>query len=245
MGPFGRLARWPFLLALLFSSACERACGHSTSAEEGAATASAPRLRVPRISSAIKLDGELDEWAWRRAARTGPFIDRASGEEARPYSDARLLHDGRFLYLGLYAADENIVATAKDHDTPLGLDDAFSIHLQIEQEGPVYAIDVSASGVVADAVERAQKIDQAWESGLHERVDFDGTLNDPSDDDEEWIVEAALPFASLGDFGSSPPRTIFARISRCDTPKEQERRCGAWGDGGGVYAPPSGVLVLE
>lgn len=47
-------------------------------------------------------------------------------------------------------------------------------------------------------------------------VSLDGTLDRPSDDDEEWIVELALPVAS--------PITA----SRCDQPKSGGQRCGRW-----------------
>lgn len=60
-------------------------------------------------------------------------------------------------------------------------------------------------------------------------LDVDGTLDQPSDDDEEWIVELALPRAGLPD-----PLPIEA--SRCDTPKDGKTYCAAWT--GSVPLPP-------
>jgi len=47
-------------------------------------------------------------------------------------------------------------------------------------------------------------------------VDLDGTLDKSGDDDEEWLVELALPLA----------QPIAAR--RCDHPKSGGERCGHW-----------------
>jgi hypothetical protein len=43
--------------------------------------------------------------------------------------------------------------------------------------------------------------------GLRTAIHVDGTLNDPSDDDAGWSVEAAFPWAELGRHanGSMPP----------------------------------------
>ena len=56
-------------------------------------------------------------------------------------------------------------------------------------------------------------------------VDHDGSLDDASNHDEEWVVEVAVPLALTG-IDRSHPTTVHA--SRCDTPLEQAQRCGAW-----------------
>jgi hypothetical protein len=205
---------------------------------------------VPKATIPIKTDGELDEPVWNAsAARSKPFVD-ASGAEARPYSDARFLWDDQNLYVGLYAADDNIQATVTAHDGPVWTDDAFSLHLTPVDAGddggrppmppgpagsgsPTYGIDISAAGVVTD-VKRAPgaKDDPRWESGIKLGIDKDGTINDTHDDDEEWVVEASIPFAALG-ITPRPGTRILVDISRCDTPKRsRERRCGSFGSPG-------------
>lgn len=54
--------------------------------------------------------------------------------------------------------------------------------------------------------------------------DVDGTLDDPRDDDEEWIVELAVPLQKeAGD------RVRFS-AHRCDTPKDSVRSCAQFGE---------------
>jgi hypothetical protein len=65
---------------------------------------------IPKVDLHFDLDGELHEPPWNqiafRAVLTGD-----DGQQARPYSELRLLHDAKNLYLGLYAADEDIRST--------------------------------------------------------------------------------------------------------------------------------------
>jgi hypothetical protein len=63
--------------------------------------------------------------------------------------------------------------------------------------------------------------------------DVDGTIDDVRDDDEEWIVEAAVPLEQLG-LGSQGGR-VGVTVSRCDVPKDGIERCGSY----------KGVLALE
>jgi len=188
-------------------------------------------LLIPRATAPLRVDGETDEPDWTSAARTGPFVD-ASGAEARPYSDARLLWDDENLYAVLYAADEDIRAAATEHDGAVWLDDAFALRIAPSGEtGTTYAIDVSAAGVTTDVRKSSDgHADPSWESGIRVALDRDGTLNDASDDDEEWVVEAAIPWRTLGIAGASGTHFGFG-LRRCDTPRGARRSCGAWGHG--------------
>ena len=115
-----------------------------------------------------------------------------SGERARPYSEIRLLRDDANLIVGLYAADEDIRST-----------DAF------ELTAGSFAVRLDARGTASDPRVRAG-------------VDLDGTIDHPSDDDEEWVIEAS-PARRAGPATDRDPAK-----SRCDVTKAGERRCGAW-----------------
>jgi hypothetical protein len=157
-------------------------------------------LVLPQVGKEIRCDGELDETAWRSPARTGPFVD-AGGAPAAPYSDARLLRDDKYLYLALYAADEDVRST-----------DEFVVELS-SASGKI-VLHFRAAGTLEPAIANAKVA-----------VDLDGTLDEPSNDDEEWVVEAAVPLAAIP-FGRDG--SVNARISRCDVTKDHVKRCGAW-----------------
>jgi hypothetical protein len=157
-------------------------------------------LVLPQVAAAIQVDGELDEVAWRSPARTGPFVD-ANGAQAAPYSEARFLRDDNYLYLAMYAADEDIRSS-----------DEFVVELSSPRGHST--VRFTAGGRISPAI-----------AGARAAVDLDGKLDDSSDDDEEWVVEAALPLAAIP-FARDGSLTV--RVSRCDTPKDHIKRCGAW-----------------
>lgn len=220
-----------------------RADAQAAAAALSAAMASgAPVLRVPHAPGPITLDGDTDDPGWLGRpgpARTGDYVFD-SGEPARPYSDTRLVWGDGYLYLALYAADENIESHAEKPDDPLLQEDAFRV--VFSQPGVEYAIDVSPRPVISDSIRRdGGSWDLSWRSGVHASKEIDGTLNNPDNRDEEWAIELAVPFESIGMKGESG-ESIGLSLSRCDTPRDVPRVCASWGQASG-HGP--GMIVLE
>lgn len=172
------------LAGLVALAACQRR-------RELPAVAHAPG-EVPMVRAAIAIDGELHEPDWNTLARVAAFT--AEGAEARPYSQIRLLRDAETLYVGLYAADQDIRST-----------DAFELAI-----GSL-ALSIDARGRIAPPL-----------PGARAAADVDETIDDPRDEDEEWVLEVAIPIAAV------PPGATAIRAARCDTPKDGVRRCGSW-----------------
>jgi hypothetical protein len=204
-------------------------------------------LHVPYLPGSITLDGDTDDPGWTRPpgpGRTGGFV-LASGAAARPYSEARALWGDGYLYLSLYAADEDIESRTDQPDGPLWLDDSF--RLMFTNGAVEYLVEVSPKGMVTDAVRRSGgAFDYAWSSGAHVSPELDGTVNLSTDMDEEWVIEMAIPFASLGMKGERGESVGFS-VRRCDTPKNAARMCASWGEGDGdaKSGEGGGRLVLD
>jgi hypothetical protein len=151
---------------------------------------------VPHTTVPIKIDGDWNEPDW--LGHNLRFQLRGEdGDLARPYSEARLLHDDKTLYVGLYAADINIVS-----------DDAFDLVV-----GPL-KLQLFVTGKIVPA-----------SPDIKMAVDLDGTLDDPSDHDEEWKLEVAIPLAKTG---LAAGKQVDAHIGRCDVLKDGSKRCGNW-----------------
>jgi hypothetical protein len=202
-----------------------------------------PVLRVPHSPGEITLDGDTDDTGWLRLpgpARTGDFLFE-TGKPARPYSEARLVWGGDYLYLALYASDEDIQSHTDRPDEPNGTDDAF--HVVFSQAGVEYAIEVSPNALIADSIRsNGGEWDLGWSSGAHASREIDGTINDSKNMDEEWAIELAIPLESLGMKGE-PGENIGMSLSRCDSPKRGPRVCSGWGNGPGEHG--RGRIVLE
>ena len=172
-------------------------------------------MHVPRATTPVITDGELDEAVWRgRSGRTGAFLS-TDGVAVNPYSEARLSWDEGGLNVALYAADENVVTS--------GTPDAFELRW-VTTDGHDETIRVSAGGEIAD---REGNRREDWERLVRRGSDLDGTLDDSRDDDEEWILELAIPYSVLHIRGTPDERVSFS-VRRCDTPKGRETVCGAW-----------------
>jgi hypothetical protein len=184
-------------------------------------------IDVPNVAEAPAIDGEFEDRAWVDAFRTGSF--RRDGAPARPYSDARFAWREGTLFMTLYAADEDIHGAKAKHDEPLWTADSFSV--SVETGGVTHRIDVSAGGVVTDGVWSNDRFDPSWESRAVVAVDRDGTIDDTSDEDEEWVVELALPLSSLGLEGR-PGERLGVSIERCDSIGQpglgRRRACARW-----------------
>ena len=179
-------ARHLAVLAVLVLPACKRA------RDERPVPARLAPGEVPAAREPLAIDGALHERDWNTWARFAAFT--ADGGEARPYSHIRLLRDDQALYLGLYAADQDIRST-----------DAFELAI-----GPL-TFSIDPRGRITPPI-----------AGARAAADVDETLDDPRDEDEEWVIEAAIPLAAV----PAGATTIHAR--RCDTPKDGRERCGAW-----------------
>jgi hypothetical protein len=207
---------------------------------------SALELRVPHARGAITLDGDTDDPGWRMdPARTGAFVSADGVSLARPHSEAKLAWGDGHLYVELYAADQDIRATHEVADGPVWESDSF--HLVFGDGATQRSFDLSPLGTLTDGERRvgpqtpgaARPFDYGWTSGAHVSHELDGTPNHPEDEDEEWVIEMAIPFEALGLTGAKGER-IDLSMRRCDVGKTGERSCGSWGEG-----ERRGRLVLE
>jgi hypothetical protein len=218
--------------------------------ETASSEAGALVLRVPHAEGNIVLDGDMDDPGWIRAsARTHAFVGPDGATAARPYSEARFVWGDGYLYVGLYAADEDIHAQGTEHDAPVAGDDTFHV---VFSDGKIDRIlDLNPLGTLTDGTRPSgsaahEALDLRWESLAHVSHEADGTPNKSSDNDEEWVIEMAIPFESLGLKGEKGEH-IGVALERCDTLKSGVTSCGSWGAGAASSGDASkkGLLILE
>lgn len=190
---------------------CRRRFGGNLSKAPSAGPVAAQH--VPRSTSALHVDGELDEPIWGAAQnRFEGFVD-AAGALARPQSYAQLaIAEGR-LYLGFFAADEVMESS-----------DAFVVTVASKKRHARFV--VGPKGLVRAPDE--DSVTRAVLDGAEVGVDVDGTIDRPTDEDEEWLVELALPLAPLGLTGARGERATI-KVERCDRPKAGGTSCGHLG----------------
>lgn len=194
------------LAAAISLSACRGSkAGGKSKAHEAPAPPAGPTLHASRAPTPPTVDGHLIEPDWRVTPHSEPFADRATGRRS-PYTEVRALWDAHALYLGFYAADRDLVASDRVSVTLSG-DGVRRLELGIDPTGKLYSKPLPLPAGVTGA------------------GDADGTVGDSSDDDEEWTIELAIPWAALGVAG---PRPLAIEASRLDHPEPDQAATMVW-----------------
>jgi hypothetical protein len=197
-----------------------------------------PEYVCRRAGSPVRIDGRLDDPAWRDADWTEVFGD-IEGElkpEPRLRTRVQMLWDDRYLYIGAYLEEPHVWATLTERDSIIFQDNDFEVF--IDPDGDThdyYELEMNALNTVWDLLLIKPYRDggpavHSWDiQGLQTAVHVMGTLNDPSDTDKAWTLEIALPFAVLKECIPGKPerpsagdqwRINFSRVEyRLDTVK--------------------------
>lgn len=184
-----------------------------------------PTLWVPRKLSAatVVIDGKLDEPSWARAATTGPLVNVGTGEASTPSElagNAKLFYDDQALYVGFEVFDDDLRGgfDPTEADPHLWLKDTVELMIDPDGDGDnrdYYEIQVGPQNLVFDSAFDAYnqpRVEpngpfghQEWSAKLTSAVELRGTLDDDREDDG-YVVEMAIPWASFGKAQHAPPR---------------------------------------
>src|SRR5579883_1389575 len=107
----------------------------------GSAYAQAPlRYTCLRAASPIRIDGRLDDAAWRAAPWTTVFVDIEGAAKARPrfQTRAKMLWDDEFLYVAAELEEPDVWATLTEHDSVIFHDNDFEVFLNPSGDGLNY-----------------------------------------------------------------------------------------------------------
>ncbi len=178
----------------------------------------------------IIIDGSIDEDAWNSADWTEKFTDIEGNLKPDPYhiTRAKMLWDDEYFYFAAELEEDNIWATLRERDTVIFYDNDFEIF--IDPDGDThyyYELEMNAFNTVWDLllIKPYRDIKNAavtdWDiKGLKTAVKINGTNNDPSDQDESWTIEAAIPWKTFSELSevNLPPkdgdtwRVNFSRV---------------------------------
>jgi len=186
---------------------------------------SVPALQVAQLKPGlrVRLDGKLSEYAWDGAADTTLFVNVATGKpapESPVQGSAKLIWDETALYLGVTVKDQNLVGgfDKKQKDPHLWTKDCIEIMVDPDGDGDnkdYYEIQVNPQNLVFDSYfedyNKPRKEPDGpfghedWSSKLESAVQLQGTLDNPKDKDEGYVVEIKLPWSSFDKAKKVPP----------------------------------------
>ncbi len=166
-----------------------------------------------RAARPPKIDGKLDDPAWRAAPWTDDFVDIEGERRPKPRfrTRAKMLWDDAYFYVGAELEEPHVWATLTKHDSVIFHDNDFEVFLDPDGDTHNYMeYEINALGTDWDLFldkpyKDGGKADDGWEiPGLKKAVHVRGTLNDPRDTDAGWSVEIAFPWGPLGKAGRAP-----------------------------------------
>lgn len=194
-----------FLGIMLITAVVCSGCSESENNKAASNHGLVKRYEAIKIKEAIKIDGVLNEKSWAKA-KTPEFYIFKTLEKPVSITDARILWDDTYIYIGFKCYDKDIYGYFSERDNRTCLDDVAEFFFNTNpKEGTwYYNFEVNCLGTIYDAF--SPKYNFAgntfrwlkWNcDGLKVKTKIEGTLNDYRDKDNYWTLEMAIPFKSL------------------------------------------------
>ncbi len=203
----------------------------------------APTYDCTRATEPVAIDGAIDEPAWKAAPWTTDFVDIV-GAKAQPVpalqTRAKLLWDENHLYIAAEMTEPRVAATIRRRDEQLFREQVFELFIDPGADGRDYLeLQINPLNTVCDLAINKPYIDGGKANvafdlaDLRSAVRVNGTVNVPSDIDESWTVEVAIPWAAIKALSTdtaAPPRAgqrwrmNFARMRPFDAGREEQAK---------------------
>jgi hypothetical protein len=166
-----------------------------------------------RAGEPITIDGKLDEKIWKAVPWTETFLDIEGDLKPVPRlaTRAKMLWDDEYFYVAAQLEEPHVWGTITKHDAVIFQDNDFEIFIDPDGDNhEYYEIEINAKNTEWDLFLKKPYRDggpaiNEWEiPGLKTGVHVEGTINDPSDKDQFWSVEFAIPWKVLAEYAHRP-----------------------------------------
>jgi hypothetical protein len=184
-----------------------------------------PSVTVPYVANAsIVIDGSFDDALWTKTRAIGPFVDVGSGKPRDDLSLSgyvRLAYDDAFFYVGFTVLDDDIRGGFPRDAIDPHLWERDTTEIMIDPDGDgdnkdYFEIQINPQNLVFDSrfddynAPRASPSGpfghQEWWANVESRVAIQGTMDDASDQDVGYSVEAKIPWKVFAT-AAKPERT--------------------------------------
>ncbi len=172
-------------------------------------------------NAAIRIDGQIDEAAWRAVPWTDDFVDIEGDRRPPPRFRTRvkMIWDDRYFYIAAELAEPHVQASYTRHDSYIFHEDNdFEVFLNPDGNNHYYfELEMNALNTTWDLRLRKPYRDDGeaendWEiPGLKTAVHVQGTINEPRGADKGWTIEIAIPWEAAGALHDRDPRGVVPR----------------------------------
>lgn len=154
------------------------------------------RLSIQKTNEKIKIDGVLEEAAWKNASVAKDFfmITPVDTGKATQFSEARVSFDDENLYIAIIffnnSTQGKYVVESLKRDFSFGKNDNFLVAIDpFNNQNTGFAFGLNAYGAQWDGtMYDGRSVDLNWDTKWYSEVQFD---------EEKWVCEIAIPFKSI------------------------------------------------
>ncbi len=154
------------------------------------------RLSIQKTNEKIKIDGVLEEAAWKNAAVAKDFfmITPVDTGKATQFSEARVSFDDENLYIAIIffnnSTQGKYVVESLKRDFSFGKNDNFLVAIDpFNNQNTGFTFGLNAYGAQWDGtMYDGRSVDLNWDTKWYSEVQFD---------EEKWVCEIAIPFKSI------------------------------------------------
>lgn len=157
-----------------------------------------------KTSEKIIIDGDANDSSWKKADWSNAFIDIEGIEKPKYNTQVKMLWDDTYYYILAKLDEPHVWATLKQRDTIIFYNNDFEVFIDPDGDAKTYyELEINALNTVWDLFinkpyrEENNVVLNDWTlEGLKSAVKINGTLNNPNDTDEGWVLEMAIPWAA-------------------------------------------------
>lgn len=169
------------------------------------------KMHIKQSEGILKIDGILDESAWRSAAAVSDFmmVNPFDTLRSKLRTDVRMTYDDKYIYISaecFLQSQSNYVVESLKRDFSFGSNDNFLVFIDtFEDKTTGFSFGANAAGAQWDGqMSEGAKMNLNWDNKWESAT----TYNNKS-----WIFEAAIPFKSIRYRGNSTRWGInFSRL---------------------------------
>lgn len=194
------------ILLILFWIVSHASMAGEASVEDEKQSAPPRNYLVFRADDPIVMDGKANEDSWKAVSWSDDFIDIEGDKKPVPLYRTRfkMLWDADYIYIYAELEEPHIWAYYTTRDQIVYHENDFEIFIDpTESTNNYFEFELNAANTLFDLFlpkpyNKGGRPDISWNAkGFKSAVSVYGTLNDPTDIDEKWSVEVAIPFESL------------------------------------------------
>lgn len=184
---------------------------------------------VPKTFVAYKttekmiIDGDDSDASWSKVDWSDSFIDIGGVQKPKYATKVKMLWDETHFYILAKMEEPHVWANLKQRDTIIFYNNDFEVFIDPDSDTfNYYELEINAQNTAWDLfLSKPYREDDTvvlndWNiTGLQSAVKINGTLNNPNDTDEGWVLEIAIPWAAykISYFDKNVPIDQFWRVN--------------------------------